>query len=294
MKSLILFCTALLFLGAPTMGKAELFDPPFYSSKEIHGRIVDDATGQAIEGAIIVAQWELFEPGPGDSGHRGDMMNVLEAISDKNGNYKIPSWGPRPRPLLKWLDDSSPRLLVYGSNYYPGRKSLHYPRQSNDPDVNRGQPIIIKLRKFTGQPQQYRDDKNLPISLKGDIGEYILYIGSLQNSLWEDAQNTNWKFMPHMVWALEQERVRIKGLGITSTGLSPINTLYGGEAVVREYLKQTLGVDLPIEKHVVIRVVPQPSPNAVFQGRVAIPSGVGDNGQPQEGKKFSIGPLPQK
>ena len=99
--------------------------------------------------------------------------------------------------------------------------------------------------------------------------------------------------MPRMVLAIEQERLRLKKAGVDTAILSSIAGLAGGETVVRDYLKQTLGVDLPIEKHV-MRVVPsQPSPNAVFQGRVAIPSGVGDNGQPQEGKKFSIGPLPQ-
>ena len=291
MKSLILFSTALLFLGAPTIGKAELFDPPFYSSKEIHGRIVDDETGQAIEGAIIVAQWELFEPGPGHGGHRGDTMNVLEVVSDKNGNYKIPGWGPRP--LLKYLDNRAPSLMVFKPVYYPGGDELHYPRRANDTQVNRGQSIVIRLRKFTGKPQEYWENSTF-VKQKGDIAEYVLQIEDFQSSLGWDAENTNWKFMPHMVLAIEQERLRLKKSGVDTAFLSSIARLAGGETVVRDYLKQTLGVDLPIERHV-IRVVPsQPSPNAVLQRGVAIPSGVGDSGQPQEDKKFSIRPLPQK
>jgi hypothetical protein len=62
-----------------------------YSAKDIHGQVVDDATGAPLDGVVIVAQWLLERSMVGDN---NALLKVMETVSDKNGNYTFPAWGP--------------------------------------------------------------------------------------------------------------------------------------------------------------------------------------------------------
>lgn len=72
----------------------------FHSAKEIHGQVVDAETGKPLEGAIIVVQWQPYfvravAHAPGHSGS----IHTYEALTDKEGRYAIPAWGPKPVPV---------------------------------------------------------------------------------------------------------------------------------------------------------------------------------------------------
>jgi hypothetical protein len=55
--------------------------PPFYSAREVHGQVVDDATGQPIAGVVVVAQWKLrlqvVLGAPGWDSYANDASDVL-------------------------------------------------------------------------------------------------------------------------------------------------------------------------------------------------------------------------
>jgi len=97
-------------------------DPPVYFAKEIRGQVVDAETGRPLEGVVIVARWTLRWIGIGDSSTGGE-INTLEAVTDREGNYFIPRWGPRPRPPLAFLDNLDPELTLFKSHFYPRRLS---------------------------------------------------------------------------------------------------------------------------------------------------------------------------
>lgn len=92
--------------------------PPLYWAKEIRGRVVDAETGAPVAGAVVVARWVLFWPGPAHGGH-GGALNTVEVTTDKDGMYSIPSWGPRPSPPIAYLDYMDPEIRLFKSNYYP-------------------------------------------------------------------------------------------------------------------------------------------------------------------------------
>jgi hypothetical protein len=137
-----------------------LGDPPLYSAKEIHGQIVDEETGQPLEGVVVVAEWKLYSQGIGHGGHSGT-INTIEVLSDKEGKYFIPAWGPRPRPPFAYLDHLDPELKIFKSDYYP--KDL-----SNEVlgSANRNRSMVrssdwdgkvIKLQRFRGDWMDYAD-----------------------------------------------------------------------------------------------------------------------------------------
>lgn len=106
-----------------TPGGAEGIVPAFYSAKEIRARVVDAETDQPIEGAIVVAVWEL-DPISGE----GPRLQVAEVLTDAQGQFFFPGWGPKPRPPLTEFGTKSPYLLIFKRGYVPVR--LHNARKS--------------------------------------------------------------------------------------------------------------------------------------------------------------------
>ena len=95
--------------------------PPWsYIAEPIEGRVVDQTTGQPIAGAVVVAQWVLAKPPEGDT---YEPWVVIEAVTDAEGRYHIPGWGPKRRPWFRWLSDYDPQLVIFNSGYW--HESIH-------------------------------------------------------------------------------------------------------------------------------------------------------------------------
>jgi hypothetical protein len=92
--------------------------PPIYFAKVTHGTVVDADTKQPIEGAVIVANWELYTR-RGEGAHGLQSMQITEVVSGADGSYLVPGWGPRLRPCLTELDNGDPYLVVFKSGYEP-------------------------------------------------------------------------------------------------------------------------------------------------------------------------------
>ncbi|MBI1815799.1 MAG: hypothetical protein HYR72_12540 [Deltaproteobacteria bacterium] len=92
--------------------------PPVYFARSIRGRVVDAETQQSIEGVVVVAEWVLLTSVGGFGGH-DKRLTIVETVTDPNGAYIIPSWGPRLRPPFSMLDYLDPKLIVFRSGYVP-------------------------------------------------------------------------------------------------------------------------------------------------------------------------------
>lgn len=110
----ILVIAFLLGVMIRTGESASMDVPLFYSAKETRARIVDEETGQPIEGAVVVAQWILAS-----IPERGPTLHIAEAVTDKNGEFVIPAWGPKPRRPLTVLKYLSPELIIFKHGYQP-------------------------------------------------------------------------------------------------------------------------------------------------------------------------------
>ncbi|MGH8589117.1 MAG: hypothetical protein ACREXX_07195 [Gammaproteobacteria bacterium] len=104
----LLLFTALLLRGCLNI----------YSAKPIEAWIIDAETRQPVEGAVVVARWKLVYGLEG--GGRYDWV-VLETVTDKNGRFTFPGWGPRVIPTsLLWqakMEGDDPDIKFYKFGY---------------------------------------------------------------------------------------------------------------------------------------------------------------------------------
>jgi len=165
--------------------------PLTYSAKEIRGQVVDAETGRPIEGAVVMAQWVLSHIG---SGHYGKRLHIHETVTDKNGNYVIPSWGPKPRLPMTDLIYRDPEILIFKSGYEPEGLENSKP-QTNSLRVSEWDGKIIKLKKP-----------------RGSLEDYAQRLESMSIGLPSDGKE--WRAFPRMILALDAENRRLLSLGL--------------------------------------------------------------------------------
>ena len=180
-----------LLLGLGMLLAAEVEGPPplMYSAKPIQGILVDAQTGEPLMGVIVVAQWIMHEPGKG-SWRR---LHVFETTTDSRGNYLIPGWGPKRNTWYPWtrLRDADPTLNFFKPGYVPLGVRNRWERNESG-RFSEWDGKMIKLQKFTGTDE-----------------DWIRELSFVQTNLSWGSEVTEWRSMPRIVLALEQERGRI-------------------------------------------------------------------------------------
>ena len=100
-------------LLAATAGCAQV-----YSAKPTFGFIVDAQTHQPVEGAVVVAQWDLEY---GLEGGAAYAWVVMETVTDSQGRFDFAGWGPKKVPDFlpgeARLKDRDPRVAFFKLGY---------------------------------------------------------------------------------------------------------------------------------------------------------------------------------
>jgi len=98
-----------------------------FKADAINGKVVDEETGEPLAGVIIVAKWTIEAS---FVGYDNELLNVMETVTDKDGNYGFPGWGPKLLPVLSYPFTSSdlfgkgddPFVVYYKSGYWPAQE----------------------------------------------------------------------------------------------------------------------------------------------------------------------------
>jgi hypothetical protein len=89
-----------------------------YSAEAIEGLVVDAETRQPLEGAIVVAYWGLEY---GMEGGNMKIFQLMESVTDKQGRFRFPPWGPKEIPAQlpsdARLKNRDPALDFYLDGY---------------------------------------------------------------------------------------------------------------------------------------------------------------------------------
>lgn len=181
--------------------------PLTYSAEEIRGQIVDAETGQPIEGAVAVAQWVLSHIG---SGHYGKRLHIHETVTDRNGNYVIPAWGPKPQLPLTELVYRDPQILLFKSGYEPEGLENSKP-QTGSVRASEWDGKVIKLKKISNQE---------------NLERYASRLNSFYDGLVKDMRNDyEWKKYPRMTTAVykEYQLLKAKGLHVYRPSIPYVN-----------------------------------------------------------------------
>lgn len=154
-----IFAASVCLLSAPAHAQLT------FSADAINGKVVDEETGAPLTGVIIVAKWTIEAS---YVGYDNELLNTLETVSDKDGNYGFPAWGPKMLPITAisfsrsdlFGSGNDPGVMYFKSGYWPAREKndVTYPGLNI---VDRKTPLggfiangkTIKLKKWDGKDE---------------------------------------------------------------------------------------------------------------------------------------------
>jgi len=160
----------------------------FYYAREFNARLVDADTGQPIEGAIVVAHWQIL--GGLEGGNPLGEAMIMETMTDKSGAIHFDSWSG-----LSWkfggIRESRPALLIFKNGY----EYLNLTNQSRPSLID---DVILRSdwdRKTIGLQR-----------FKASLEEYARVIEALDNAMRFSrfGRDCEWKRTPRMLTAIHQ------------------------------------------------------------------------------------------
>ncbi|CAH1904479.1 Carboxypeptidase regulatory-like domain-containing protein [Candidatus Nitrotoga sp. HW29] len=171
-----------------------------YSAKKIEARVIDADTKQPLEGVNVVAQWTL------EGGMEGGVLTnlmLMESVSDKDGRFYFPAWGPKSIPSdLPWnarLKNQDPGMVMFKSGYevqgFSNEITGPYPGTGPSMRTSQWNSKTIELKRHQGNLERYR------LLLDGVLGG--IFYGECR-----------WKNIPRMIVALDKESARLRKLGV--------------------------------------------------------------------------------
>ena len=162
-------CFAIATMSLLVLTSCAVFTGRYYSAEPIKARVVDEETKQPIEGVVVVAQWILMRGGYSGRIPVGT-LHVLETVTDANGNFSFPAWGPLANTTEGSLDREDPIIWFFKPGYGIGGISNHI-SYSDKPSRRKWERsgTTIELEIF-----------------KGTKREYALHVGSRPSNLLEN------------------------------------------------------------------------------------------------------------
>jgi hypothetical protein len=104
----------------------------------IKGTVVDDVTGEPIEGAVVAAQWTKTKGVPGLT--YGVRVKIVEAVTDKHGIFSISgSLDPFVNP---------PRIVIYKGGYFAWYSRYIFQESKNREDFKWESGKEYRLERF--------------------------------------------------------------------------------------------------------------------------------------------------
>jgi hypothetical protein len=167
-----------------------------YSAKSIEAWVVDAETGKPVEGANVVAHWELSY---GLEGGGAYQLQIMEAVTDQNGRFFFPAWGPQaiPQHLPREarLKDRDPAIMIFKNSY-------------EAKGIENDRPISSMGGHGASVRSSDWDGKKIPLrKFEGDLKKLSLNVFNAQSGLSfvSRGENCDWKLIPKMVLTLTKE-----------------------------------------------------------------------------------------
>jgi len=95
-----------------------------YHKPAFRGMVIDAETKKPIEGAVVVAMYYKYPIISGPGGGSASIMHIKEALTDKKGEFRIPSYTTVIQPLS--IEDLT-EFIIYKPGYGSHPVSLTYP-----------------------------------------------------------------------------------------------------------------------------------------------------------------------
>ena len=205
----ILFLRAAFLAGTLLSLSACVWAPPVYFTATVRAQVIDKETGKPLDKVIVVAQWELFEVGFGDSGHRGRRLRIYETVTEANGYFVVPAAGPLFRPPLTKLTND-PSLFIFKRGYLPLAYCNH--EDHNGP---------LRYSDYDGKQIKLARQFWANMTLAEEAFIFSSFFGSIRNL--GDPQD--WRNYPRMLLAISEEEQRLLAKGANPAAVPDVPNL---------------------------------------------------------------------
>ncbi len=199
MKRIQLFVLAAL-MATSQMACTNSF-PDTYSAEAIEARVIDAETQKPLEGVVIVAHWQL--KGGMEGGNVVGQLMILETVTDSNGRFAFPAWGPLKR-TKGHFDTADPQMLLFKPGYDPRVLDNERPEfwtkhahESLRRSVHNGK--TIEMKRFGGS-----------LTSKEAMRVYADRLSFLNTSIdliLTNSADCNWKKIPRFILALNEQSI---------------------------------------------------------------------------------------
>jgi hypothetical protein len=159
---------------------------------------------------IVVAHWQLETTShivPHQINQAGELM-ILETVTDKDGRFYFPAWGPKWH--LGWgeLTDRDPGLIFFKTGYkYLLVSNSQYSRPAKYSDV--GKPSGTESKPTGSKRISFWSGERIGLErFKGTQEEYAEHVYKLDGNFdrLRDGEGCEWIKMPRMLVALHRMR----------------------------------------------------------------------------------------
>lgn len=200
--------------------------PAFFMGEAFKGRIIDEATGKPVQGAVVVASWPLQTEIGGFHPSTITTINieVMEAVTDHNGYFMFPAWGPKLNTNLDAMRSGNPFLLVFKRGYLfnleqnldGGRMKPRRWQIVQRSDWN-GKMILLKPNNYENDPTQYQFSG---FQYLHNMLEDVVWTGVA----WEERERRCYaERVSNMIAEYSAQRSRYVSLGIDPKIYNPID-----------------------------------------------------------------------
>jgi len=157
-----------------------------YFAKPITGRVVEAGTPTPLPGVTVVADWQL--QGGLEGGRTEGHVVILETVTDADGRFAFPAWGPRFAYPFKHFEERAPLLLFFKAGYVP--------KHVENRNWTRG---WVLTSDWDGETTLLEPASRYP-------GRYaaILQMFGSGIDLWFFYHRCVWQSLPHLLLALDQ------------------------------------------------------------------------------------------
>ena len=188
----VLFRFLLIMTIAATM---EACADPYFTAAPIEAWVVDAETGQAIEGAVVTANWQLVGFGFDTGGRKLGQLEVMETVTDQNGRFYFPGF-TKVNISGNQLREEDPQILIFKTGYRYMRITNQYPiGKEGEQGAHRKSPIVGQRLKMVKADQ--------------DVKKYAFNLDFLTSYLSRLADGGGASAIPRMIRALGCERQRL-------------------------------------------------------------------------------------
>ena len=199
--------------------------PSSYSAKPIEGWVIDAESKKPLQDVIVVALWELEENqfhGP----RFVTNMKVMETVTDSQGIYNFPGWGPIKRPGKASLRNDDPMLIYFKEGYRPKTATNWDGVSMSD---NRYEAVHDS--KWNGKEIELQ-------KYEGDIKEYAKLVDNVYSNLFNLKEDgCKWKEAPRIFFVIDKYNRLLHPQNRYNQGIFPTLFRSGNCGDMEQYIR---------------------------------------------------------